>query len=301
MGGGKGGVGKSFILSNLAIALARRGNRVVIIDLDLGSANLHTCFGSDIPQKTLTDFFSGRCSSLEEIINPTSVPTLQFISGANDSVAAANLGDKEIKLLFQHIESLPCDYVLFDLGAGTHKNTLDLFNRADKGLVAITPEPTAIENAYRFIKSAFYQWVKTLEKDLKLKSTVDKVMDHKNQLGIKTPMDLIRHISNENPKQGLEFSRSIERYHLNLIMNQVRTQQDVDTGHAIASVCKKYFGINSSYVGYLEYDNVVWQAVRKRRPVLLEFPQSSLTTGFTSIVTKLDDERHTGSELLRTS
>src|SRR5271156_3942307 len=99
IGGGKGGVGKSFIISNLAISLARNGKKVVVADLDLGSANLHTCLGSDIPVNTLSDFFSGRERRLENLLTPTSIPNLFFISGANDSVAVANLGDEQHKNL----------------------------------------------------------------------------------------------------------------------------------------------------------------------------------------------------------
>src|ERR1700677_4242636 len=88
IGGGKGGVGKSFIISNLAISLARWGKRVIAVDLDLGGANLHTALGSDIPVKTLTDFFDGRVSKLEELLVPTSISNLKYISGANDSAAA---------------------------------------------------------------------------------------------------------------------------------------------------------------------------------------------------------------------
>src|SRR6516162_5960252 len=60
VGGGKGGVGKSLVAANLAISLARTGAKVCAIDLDLGCANLHTCLGIEIPQVTLSDFFSKR-------------------------------------------------------------------------------------------------------------------------------------------------------------------------------------------------------------------------------------------------
>jgi flagellar biosynthesis protein FlhG len=79
---------------------------------------------------------------------------------------------------------------------------------------------------------------------------------------------------------------------LYLLMNQVRTKSDVEAGHSMKSVCKKYFGIDADYVGYLDYDNAVWQAIRKRRPLILEYPYSSLVNGFSVISKHLVDPAH---------
>jgi flagellar biosynthesis protein FlhG len=301
IGGGKGGVGKSFIISNLAISLARAGKKVVVIDLDLGSANLHTCLGSDIPKLTLTDFFAGRVDSLEKILNKSPVPNLQFISGANDSVSAADTTDEQHQRLMIELLKVPTEYLLIDLGAGTHKSTLDYFLLANHALVGLTPEPTSIENAYRFIKAAYYRWVKSAEDKLGLKSLVDHAMDQKNAFGIKTPRDLINRLINSHPEQGLKFQEEVQKFSVNLIMNQVRTKNDIDTGHAVRSVCKKYFGIEAKYVGYLDYDNAVWQSVRKRRPLILEYPYSVLVQEFAQIAKNLDeDERLPRTDVLRT-
>ena len=91
IGGGKGGVGKSLVAANLAIGLARAGNRVCAVDLDLGCANLHTCLGVEIPQVTLSDFFSKRIHSMEEVLVPTEIKNLHLISGAQDALGVANL------------------------------------------------------------------------------------------------------------------------------------------------------------------------------------------------------------------
>src|SRR4051812_8546463 len=73
VGGGKGGVGKSLIAANISIALARAGKKVCAIDLDLGAANLHTCLGIEIPQVTLSDFFSRREPDIKNVLVPTPV------------------------------------------------------------------------------------------------------------------------------------------------------------------------------------------------------------------------------------
>lgn len=302
MGGGKGGVGKSFIVSNLAISLARIGKKAVVVDLDLGAANIHTCLGCDIPTKTLSDFLNGRVGSLAELVNPTPLANLFFISGANDSVRSADIDGSHHDKLLRGLLALPFDYVLLDLGAGTHERTLDYFLLADRPLIGVTPEPTSIENAYRFIKSAYYRHIRVLEARLGLSAIVDHAMDHKNQLGIKTPFDLVNKVVELNPTAGIEFRREIEKFELYLIINQIRTMNDVDIGTSIQSVCKKYFGININYVGYLDYDNAVWQSVRKRRPLILEHPHSLLVHQFGQLARALEiHERPTRTNILRTA
>src|SRR5512133_2159016 len=76
VGGGKGGIGKSMISANLGIALAGRGKRVVMVDADLGGANLHTTLGIDVPKRTLTDFIERRVKRMEDVITPTGIENL---------------------------------------------------------------------------------------------------------------------------------------------------------------------------------------------------------------------------------
>ncbi len=278
MGGGKGGVGKSMIMSNLAISLAQRGERVIAIDLDLGGANLHTTFGIEMPRQTMSDFFERRSQTLEGCISNTPIQNLEMISGAQDHLGIANLDYDKKVLLLNEIQKLEADYILIDLGAGTNNNTIDFFNFADLGILTMLPEPTSIENAYRFIKSVFYRKLMTAQHLSPIRNWIQIAMDSKNQEGLRTPGDLYRKVNQEHPDLALKLKDEIQRIRVHLIVNQARTQSDVDLGFSIKSVCKKYFGIQVDYVGYLDYDSAVWQAIRRKRPVLLEFPNSQLAS-----------------------
>ena len=86
---------------------------------------------------------------------------------------------------------------------------------------------------------------------------------------------------------GMKLQNEILKLTPKLIMNQVRSQHDIDIGFSIQSVCKRYFGIDMDYVGYLDYDSSVWQSVKKRQPLLMEFPNSKLVNNFEKIVHKL--------------
>src|SRR5579885_439215 len=109
VGGGKGGVGKSLIASSLGISLARQGNHVTAVDLDLGGANLHTTLGVDLPKQTLSDFFSKRAKNISECVVPSGIPHLDLISGAQEAVGVANLDSSEKVRLLQKLRELETD------------------------------------------------------------------------------------------------------------------------------------------------------------------------------------------------
>jgi flagellar biosynthesis protein FlhG len=286
IGGGKGGVGKSLATANLSICLALMGYKVVSIDLDLGGANLHTCLGVPIPERTLSDYLTKKVKSLGDLLTPTPINNLAIISGAQDDVGIANLKQMQKAKILSRLGELEADYILLDLGAGTTFNTLDFFITADQGILTTLPEPTSIENTYRFIKSVYHRKLKTIEDFLEVGPIIDQAMNAKISQN-STPSDLISRVIDINPQMGHKLKAEISRLTPKLIINQVRTQADIDIGFSMKIICRKYFGIELDYVGYLDYDATVWQSVKKRRPLLMEFPNSSLVTNFDRIVHRL--------------
>jgi flagellar biosynthesis protein FlhG len=287
IGGGKGGIGKSLVSASLAIGLAQLGQRVVVIDADLGGANLHTCLGIAPPQITLSDFLEKRVETIEEVIVPTKIPGLGLVSGALDLASAANPKYSQKLRLLKEIVRFSADIVLIDLGAGTAFNTLDFFLIADVGIVCTTPEPTAVENAYRFIKAAFFRRLKNLEVSYGIRPLVDQLMAERDERQIRTPVDLVREVKAHDPHKGAALEQEIRETRVRLLVNQVRTQEDAQLGANMRSVCTKYFGISVDVLGQIPYDNLVWQAVRKRQPLLLASPDAAAAQALRAIAEKL--------------
>lgn len=288
IGGGKGGVGKSLVSANVAICLALMGNKVVAVDLDLGGANLHTCLGLPIPQMTLSDYVSKKVTNFEDLLVPTPINNLKIISGAQDEIGMANLKHMHKNQIIRKLHELDADYILFDLGAGTAFNTIDFFITADKGVLVVLPEPTSIENTYRFIKSVFYRRLKMIDGVADIEHLITESMNAKlANGGLASPADLVKKITEVNPEIGLRIKSEMAHFRPNLIINQVRSQADIDIGYSIQSICRKYFGIEMAFPGYLDYDQSVWQSVRKRKPLLIEYPNSKLVNNFDRIVNRL--------------
>ncbi|MBW2057077.1 MAG: P-loop NTPase [Deltaproteobacteria bacterium] len=287
VGGGKGGSGKSFVAANLGVSLSRRGRAVIMVDTDLGGANLHTLLGLSLPVATLDDFINGRINSIEEVIVRTEVPNLGLVIGARDVLNAANAKVHQKLKIIRHIQNLKADYVIVDLGAGNSFNVLDFFLISDGGMLVITPEPTSVENAYRFIKSAFYRKVRRLTRHQDARRILETAMDQRSERKIRTPLDLVEAVEGIDEEMGRRLKGEMERFRPKLILNQVRTKGDMEVGFSMRSSCLRFFGIHLDYFGYVAYDNEVWESVQRRKPIVLERPYARASRCIAEITNRL--------------
>ncbi len=287
VGGGKGGVGKSFIVANLAASLARSGYRVIAVDGDLEGANLHTCVGVARPRVSLADFVAQREEDLGKLILDTPIPNLQLIAATDGNMAIPQPTQSRRVRLMRELRELDADFVFFDLGAGTHAAVMDYFMIGDDGVIVIAPEPTSIENAYGFVRAAFYRRLRLAMASHDMRNIVTTAMDQRNDRGIRTPLDLLREIQELDPTEGARFIETMRAFRPRLIINGVRTADDIKLGFSIQSVCRKIFGIEAEYLGYVNHDESARHSVRARRPLVDVYPRSDAAIYISRIARKL--------------
>lgn len=167
---GKGGVGKTNLSINLAIAYAKIGKRVIVMDADLGLANVNVVLGV-IPKYNLYHLIR-RQKKMRDIIMDTEYG-IQIVAGASGFSKIANLSEEERNIFIQELQELSnADIVIIDTGAGVSNNVISFIAAADDVIIVTTPEPTAITDAYGIIKIIATE-IENL--DLGLKLVVNRV------------------------------------------------------------------------------------------------------------------------------
>ena len=285
---GKGGVGKSFIVSNLGLALAQRGKRVILVDLDLGGANLHTHLGIARPWHSLPDFINGKHEDLHDIIHALPDSSLGLISAAStDLLEIANIKHFQKQKIMRHIEKLRADYVILDLGAGTTYNTLDFFNMAERGIIPVLPEPTSIENAHRFLKAAMFRRLRDVPEETR--KMIKGALESSEGQSLKTLDALVSSIERKESDHGKLLRESINGMSWHLVVNQIREPAQHQLGNSLALVWHRYFGRKPEHLCHLTFDESVSRTLCQKKRFIETYPQSRVAIHLKQLVDSMLD------------
>jgi flagellar biosynthesis protein FlhG len=287
VGAGKGGVGKSFVSSSLAILLAQLGHETTIIDLDLGAANLHTWLGQGLPKKSIQEFIHNQNLELKDVCVDTHWSKLRLIAGGSEMLVPADIDDFARARLMSAVFRNKCAFTILDLSAGTHLTTLDFFLMGAQNIVVFTPEPSTVENAYRFMKAAFYRKLKRYEYQLHIKEVLDAHLRDPSDSDIRSPAEFIKKVCGTNAVLQHKMQNVLRQIDFQIILNQARTAQEMSMSASIQSVCNKHFGLPCGLLGSLEYDNAVWQSLRQKHHLLMANRQSHLYAQLMGVARRL--------------
>jgi flagellar biosynthesis protein FlhG len=273
IGGGKGGTGKTFVTSAMGTYLAGKGKRVILIDIDIGGANLHSFLGISRPKKSLTDFFEAG-ASLNRLAVKTGIDNVSLITGDIHSLASDNIKFTQKLKLFRHIMKLNRHHVIIDLGGGSHNNTIDTFLMADKMIVILEPEITSVENMYHFIKNALFRKLRMSLREYGFKEIVEQMWERRDEYNIKSLRELMDRIRDDFSYVRDIIDKELSDFKIYIILNKIRSSDDIFIGFSIKSTFIKHLGVNTKFVGFVEYDDAVWRSIRERRPFMLNYSLS---------------------------
>jgi flagellar biosynthesis protein FlhG len=264
VGGGKGGIGKSLIVANLGVLIAKQGIKVALVDLDLGASNLHTFIGEARCHSGLNHFLSKREASLEKVAIQSDIQNLHLISSIGCTEEVANLFAAQKNKIIKAIKKMPYECVLLDLGAGTNFNTLDFFLTSNSGIFICTPEPTSIENAFKFIKAVYLRKAKRILKTKAFKPIYEEILRKAGNTS-KQSSKFIEAVIQFDPEKGAMFQKQLSEFKFKFIINQFKKSADSMIGQKIEKVCNRHFYSEFEFLGNISFDERVYESILSKK------------------------------------
>ena len=285
---GKGGVGKTLVAANLAIALGKAGKRVVLADLDLGGSNLHLVLGTTGFNTGIGNYINSPNIDFDSIIYKTDYKNLSFIPGDSEIPGMANLKASQKKNLIKKLFSVDCDYLIIDLGAGTNYNTIDFFLASGQGIIVTTPALTATLNAYVFIKHSIFRIMDTsFRRKTVARTYIDRLKEDSTLIQKIYIPKFLESIKRDDPESYSRFETKIRNFSPLLVLNMIEDPRQAAIAGKLRRSCKEYLGLDLEHLGVIYRDELQNIALNSRLPIVSYKPQSVLSQAVFRIAEKL--------------
>lgn len=285
---GKGGVGKSLLSANLAVTLGQKGKSVVLVDLDLGASNLHLAIGQrSAPKASLGAWLTDK-GKFEDIITPTEYDNVSFIAGDSQIPGLTSLRAFQKTKLVRSLQNLDVDFVVMDLGAGTHQIILDMFLLSAQGLVVTAPTVTATLNGYIFIKNAVFRLLySTFKKGAAGHDRLEAMRKDSSAMQSLHIPNLVEALRAVDPERTELFLSRMRAFRPRLVMNMIDDPKDAERAQRIRRSCAQYLGLDIEYLGAMYRDSLQDKALSSQLPIAVYKPQSILSQAISRIADKI--------------
>ncbi|WP_457577756.1 MinD/ParA family ATP-binding protein [Desulfomarina sp.] len=281
IGSGKGGTGKTMIIANLALLLARKGKKVCLLDLDVGGADTHLLFGLFEPKYSLTDFLTRKVDTLQNALHTFySYNGLQFLPGTGNTLQTSNMSYQEKQRLLRAISTLDADVVLIDVGAGTNYHSLDFFMFSDIQICVTLPDPTSILDFYTFLQLAT---IRRVLGSFLSRSQVSSTLKKQHF----TSLAQVFRLAEETQEGAREKAQhALKYFHPLLVVNRDSVNGRVNR-KKLNSLTSKYLGIEIPPLGEIPEDNAVGEALKAYIPVCELFADAPASIALNTMADKI--------------
>lgn len=274
---GKGGVGKSLIAVNLALALSAQKRTTILADMDIGSASQHLLLGLGMtgPKLGMGEVINGVEEQIENLVIPTEYRRLHFIPGDGMLPGTTKITFAQRQQILKQFRSLVADYVLLDLGAGSGYTVVDFFLSSYRGLLVMRPEVTSVMSAYSFLKTTLFRLLyltfpqNSHERQIVLQFSNEHIEGAKLSF-----MDLITRLSRYQSASGDQAHEEMKKLQPGIVFNMVETVGDLEWKARFLDIVKRKLDINPEILGSIPFDSEAQASVARRRPLLVDEPDS---------------------------
>ncbi len=286
--GGKGGVGKTVLSANLALALAGSGKNTVVIDLDLGGSNLHTCLGLKNTEPGIGNFISNREVLFQDIIQTTPYKNLRFIAGDVLVPGLANINFSQKKKLLNNILKLEAEYVILDLGSGSNFNVLDFFLISNSGFAVTTGQTTSVLNVYGFLKSLVFRFLmRAFNRNEEVSFYLRSIIKEKNPDSFVNIAQIIKKMQKIDPESGKKAKKYISVLKPKIIINMAETPDVLLIIEKLRDLIKNGLVLDVECMGLIYSDDSVDRALSEHIPVSIKDKHSIASKDIERIAQKI--------------
>ena len=284
---GKGGVGKSLLSANLAIALGQAGKKVVLCDLDLGASNLHLAIGQNVKTRSIGTYLTDK-TEFKNIIEPTEYDNVSFIAGDSQIPGLTSLKAAQKAKLLRNFRSIDADFLILDLGAGTHQIILDMFLQSPQGILITAPTVTATLDGYLFLKNCVFRLMyTTYKKGTAGHELLEQVRKNSQQMKSLYIPQITQALEKIDPENTGLFKARMKQFCPRLALNMIEDPKDAASASRIRNSCKQYLGLEIEYLGLMFRDQLQEKALSSRLPVIIYKPKSVLSQAIYRIAEKI--------------
>ena len=274
--GGKGGVGKTLVAANLAIALADLGHSVIVADLDLGGSNLHFFLGLPNRHPGIGDFLKAKAGRLDEFLVTVWRDELRFLPGDGKTPLMANITYAQKEKLLLHLRRLPAEYIVLDLGAGSCFHNLDFFSLVPRGILVTIPEHPAIHNMQVFLKNFLFRVV---EREAAGSAEVKELIRQQAAQPMESQQypirALLERLAASDPALAERVRRRCASFKPRIVFNDGSNPEELSLAPQLKDVLAQALSLEVEFFGFIFHDVAVKEAVRQHQPLLRAFPEST--------------------------
>ncbi len=290
--GGKGGVGKSVLAANLGILLGEAGRRTVLVDMDIGGSNLHSCLGLKNNHLGLGNYLANKDIAFRDIMLRTDYANVFFIpgdvlvAGTPEKVAAQKRG------IIAQLLKIEADYIILDLGSGSGSQIVDFFLISNAGLLAAVPQATSVLNVYGFLKNTVFRFLQRALADKKSASTyLEGILKEPKPNALPPMGKILKDIETRDKASGKKIREYLRSLKPSLIVNMAESPEDLGIIENLRNLVKKNLEIDLGCLGLVYYDTAVNASMRDLKPLVTAYPESLAARQINRIAQKIVQSR----------
>ncbi|MDY0296374.1 MAG: P-loop NTPase [Acidobacteriota bacterium] len=256
--GGKGGTGKSFLASQLAVTQASRGRSVVLVDADPQGAGVHGLLGLSHRTPAIEDCLQGGLS-LSDCLHRTPINNLRIVFGNAGTRPLSPFTPARAEAFAAQWGNLDAELVVVDLGGGMAPEVLDLFLSAHEPVAVTLPEMPALENFFQFCRALRFHTLNRWLSQEGLSMSVETIWNERPKEEIEDLSDLSHYLPSVCSRRGVSLSEIPGPPRVHLVLNHLTSIDEVQYGFSIRSLCRKHLDVHLLYAGYVENEPKAWK------------------------------------------